>query len=79
MAKSKVLHDPIAYKSRSTEKPTPFGGPRKEETTTGRYMAAGSDYGVGFKTPVGKESARALQAGPIPFGSTCFEPKDAIR
>lgn len=77
-AKSKVLHDPIAYKERVSE--LPFGAPRKEQTTTGRYMSAGSYYGTGYAPKTGHSGKTAgLENGPIPFGCAAFSPGEAIR
>lgn len=75
--KKKVLHDPIAYKERVVD--IQFMAPRKERTTTGRYMPAGSYYGTGFRTPVGKESAKGMKSGPIPQDACAFYPEEAIR
>ena len=77
MSKEKVLHDPIAYHNRMVD--IQFPAPRKEQTTTGRYMPAGSDYGKGFNNPVGKFSARGPQSGPIPQEACAFLPNEAIR
>lgn len=51
-----------------------FAAPTKESATTGRYMSAGDDYGVGYRTPVGKESARSLSSGVIPQETKCIDP-----
>lgn len=77
MSKEKVLHDPIAYKSRMCSKE--FAAPRKEQATTGTYMSGGDSYGVGFKTPVGSFKAKSIDKGPIPMESVCFHSSDAIR
>lgn len=76
-SKSKVLHDPIAYKARVAD--IEFAAPRKERATTGRFMSAGDDYGTGFRTPVGTEQAKGIEKGPIPFGCSAFDPDEAIR
>lgn len=76
-SKSKVLHDPIAYKARGSD--LEFAAPRKERATTGRYMSAGDVYGVGFRTPVGSERASGLAQGPIPLQSSAFHPDEAVR
>lgn len=34
---------------------------------TSRSIPAGDEYGVGYRTPVGKEKARSLEQGPIPM------------
>lgn len=77
MSKEKVLKDPIAYKATMSD--IEFAAPRKERATTGRYMSAGDVYGTGFKTPVGKESPRPMNKGPIPQESACFLSDEAIR
>lgn len=77
MSKEKIMHDPIVYKARGSD--IEFAAPRKERATTGRYMSAGDIYGTGFKTPVGKTSARSMNQGPIPQESACFRSDEAIR
>jgi hypothetical protein len=37
-------------------------------------MKAGNYYGVGFRTPEGKERASPLASGPIPMESYAFSP-----
>ena len=66
----KPFKDPIAPKERKTS--PNFAAPTKDEATTGRYMCAGDHYGVGFRTPVGKEKARGMDSGPIPMKSSCY-------
>jgi len=80
----KPFKDPIAYKERKMRGPVSdnigvFAAPTKEEATTGRYMDAGDIYGVGHRTPVGKEMARPITDGPIPQKAKCFDPAEAIR
>lgn len=78
MSKEKVLKDPIAYKSRMAD--VEFAAPRKEQATTGRFMAAGSDYGVGFRQPVGTPgNPTSMKSGPIPQEAVCFRSDEAIR
>lgn len=77
MSKEKVLHDPIAYKTRTACKE--FAAPTKEQATTGRYMDAGDNYGVGYKTPVGRDRPRSVAQGPIPQEASCFRCDEAIR
>ena len=67
--------DPIAYKERLASKT--FAAPTKEKATTGYFMAAGDNYGVGFRNPIGSEKVKT--EGPIPQKSFAFECKDAIR
>lgn len=70
----KPFKDPIAPKARKVDKN--FVAPTKEQATTGKFMAPGDDYGVGFRTPVGtlKESSKEV----IPMKSKCFYPDDVI-
>lgn len=53
-----------------------FAAPTKEGATTGRYpgglTAAGDNYGVGFRQPVGKESASNVESGPLSVKTQCF-------
>lgn len=74
MNSEKHFKDPIRPKQRKMS--TWFAAPTKEEATTGRFpggmTAAGDNYGVGFRTPVGKEKARPMSQGPIPQESQCF-------
>jgi len=65
-AKKNPYPDPIAYKDRESS----YEGnkPTKEQATTGRFMQMGDDYGVGYRTPLGKEEARPINQGPIRFG-----------
>ena len=49
-----------------------FAAPTKEQATTGMFMSAGDDYGVGFKQPVGKTVASKGSA--IPMESKCIDP-----
>lgn len=72
MAKFK---DPIAYTKRSTSET--FVAPTKEGATTGRYMDAGDNYGVGHRQPVGSE--KVSEVSPIPQKAFCFDPKEVIR
>ena len=62
--------DPKHRKASST-----FVAPTKEAATTGRFMAPGDDYGIGHRTPVGKEHASDMASGPIPQHSKCMDPE----
>lgn len=53
-----------------------FAAPTKEQATTGRFMCAGDDYGVGFRQPSGKEKASGLEDGPIIMKSSCVDPNE---
>lgn len=67
-----MFKNPIApkYKKVNSE----FLAPSKEDATTGQFMDAGSDYGSGFKTPVGSKRASSIKDGPIPFGCKAMDP-----
>ena len=71
------FHDPIAYKDRDVS----YDGdaPTKEQATTGRFMQMGDYYGVGYRTPVGKEKPRSMDQGPIPQKNQCYNPDLMIR
>ncbi len=66
--------DPIRPKFRKCSEN--FAAPKQSQTTTGYFMPAGDDYGVGFRQPVGKEKAKSEYA--IPLKSKMFKPEDAI-
>jgi hypothetical protein len=72
--KKPPFKDPIAVKSRTTSKD--FVAPTKEQATTGRFMQAGDDYGVGHRTPVGTFKASSIESGPIPFGCKALNPDE---
>ena len=69
-----MFKDPIAPKERKTS--SNYKAPSKEKATTGRYSPAGDDYGVGFKTPVGKMKASGIMSGPIPMKTKCVDPDE---
>ena len=60
--------DSIAYKQRKTS--SPFAAPTKEQATTGRFMDAGDNYGVGHRNPIG--AFKQSNETPIPQKSVCF-------
>lgn len=72
----KPFPDPIAPKERKM--PYDFVAPTKEEATTGRFMSAGDNYGIGHRAPVGKEKAKGIESGPIPMKSQCFNPNEVF-
>ena len=53
-----------------------FAAPTKDQATTGRFMVAGDYHGVGFRTPVGKFTARPIEMGPIPMKCSCSNPDE---
>ncbi len=68
--------DPISPSKREDGKyPFEFKAPVYDNRTSSS-ISAGNDYGVGFRTPVGKEKAGPMSAGPIPQQSKCFDPRD---
>lgn len=76
MAKKGTFHNPIAPRERDMF--STFAAPTKEQATTGRFMPPGDNYGVGFRTPVGKEKAAGMKEGPIPQESKCFPSDQAV-
>jgi hypothetical protein len=54
-----------------------FEAPKYDERTS-CSLPAGDDYGVGFRQPMGKESARGWNEGPIPMGCEAFSPDDVV-
>lgn len=53
-----------------------FAAPSKEQATTGRWMDAGDDYGLGFKNPVGNFGASSYDMGPIPLSCRVINPDE---
>ena len=51
-----------------------FVSPTRDEATTGRFMVAGDDHGIGFKCPVG--SKNVSMKGGIPMTSSCKDPNE---
>lgn len=72
--KKPMFKDPIAPKERATSRD--FVAPSKEQGTTGRFMQGGDNYGVGYRTPVGKFKASSIESGPIPMKSKCVDPNE---
>lgn len=70
MKKKGSFENPIAPSKRQME--FPFQAPTKEQATTGRYMQAGDDYGIGHRQPVGHEGNPKESAGVLPRESKCF-------
>lgn len=72
------FHDPIEPKQKKDGKwPWSFVAPSKDQAHSGN-LPCGNDYGVGFRTPVGKEKAAPMSAGPIPQSSKCWSPNVTI-
>jgi len=67
-----VFKDRIAPKERKSSKT--FAAPTKDQAFSGKFMAAGDDYGVGFAQPIGttKETSKLY----VPQESRCFSPND---
>lgn len=72
--KKPPFKDPCEVKERLCSRD--FVAPTKEQATTGRFMQAGDDYGIGRKTPVGKFKASGIESGPIPLRSKSFNPDE---
>lgn len=73
---NKVLKDPTAPRKKENGfYPWSFNAPTKDQSHSG-CLPAGNDYGVGFRTPVGKERAGSMESGPIPQSSKCFSPDE---
>lgn len=70
--KKNPFPDPIEVKQRKTI--SNFAALTKEEATTGVSFMAGDDYGVGYRTPVGKMSASSK--GPILYGCKRYDPNE---
>jgi hypothetical protein len=70
----KVLKDPLKVTTKVDGKyPFEFKAPTYDNRSS-RGISAGNYYGVGHRTPLGKESAGALDSGPIPQKAECFSP-----
>jgi hypothetical protein len=74
---NKVLKDPIGVKKKTTEgqKEWSFKAPSYDNRTS-CSVSAGDDYGIGYRTPVGKEKASGIESGPVPQKSHAFSPKE---
>jgi hypothetical protein len=74
---NKVLKDMLAVKSKKMDgqKEWSFKAPSYDNRTS-CSVSAGDDYGIGVRTPVGKEAAGSLESGPIPMKSHMFSPKE---
>ena len=72
----KELKDPIAVKEKKNGVwPWTFNAPSKDQAHSG-CLPCGNDYGVGHRTPIGKEKCGSMQSGPIPQESRCFSPDE---
>lgn len=70
-----VFKDKHAPKKREQEEmPWSFKAPSKDQATSGS-LSAGTNYGVGFRQPVGKEKASAYS---IPLGCQRMNPNKMI-
>ena len=69
---SDPFKNPLSPKERRTSRN--YAAPTKEQATTGRWMNAGDDYGLGHRTPVGTEKVSGMSSGPIPQKSKCMNP-----
>lgn len=72
------FHDPIAVKKKEDgDYPWSFKAPSYDNRTS-CSLAAGDDYGVGHKNPVGKETARPISSGPIPQRPKAFSAEEVV-
>jgi hypothetical protein len=72
----KVLKDPIGVKTKiDGQYPFEFKAPIYDNRSS-RGISAGNYYGVGHRTPIGKEAASGLESGPIPQKAECFPPSE---
>jgi hypothetical protein len=72
----KILKDPLRVRAKQHGKsPWNFKAPTKDQAHSGN-ISAGDDYGVGHRTPVGKERAGSYESGPIPMKAKCFSPNE---
>ena len=72
----KVLKDPIAVRTKiDGQYPFEFKAPTYDNRSS-RGISAGNYYGVGYRTPVGKETAGSIESGPIPQKAECFSPTE---
>jgi hypothetical protein len=71
----KVLKDALAVKTKiDGAYPFEFKAPCYDNRSS-RGISAGNYYGVGHRTPFGKETATGLEGGPIPQKAECFSPE----
>ena len=76
---AKVLDDPIApRKKENGVKEWSFKAPSYDNRTSSS-IPAGNDYGIGFRTPVGKVKASGMDAGPIPQSTRQFSPDEIFK
>lgn len=72
------FHDPIQPKEKTDGQfEFSFKAPTYDRRTS-RSIPAGDYYGVGFRTPMGKEKASSMASGPIPQSSMCLRADDVI-
>lgn len=71
--------DPIAprQKKRDGQDEWSYKAPSYDNRTS-CSVSAGDDYGIGFRTPVGKEMASGMESGPIPQSAKCFSPDEVM-
>ncbi len=63
--------NPLSPKEKKADKS--FAAPSKDRATTGRFMEAGDEYGVGHRTPVGKDKPAPYDKGPVPMSCGCYD------
>ena len=75
---NKVLKDPIAPQVKQDGVyPWSYNAPSYDNRTSSS-IPAGNYYGVGFRTPVGKEKAGSIESGPIVQKSHAFSPNEVF-
>lgn len=75
-----MFKDPIRprKKAREGEKEWDYKAPSYDNRTS-CSITAGDDYGVGFRTPVGKNNASGPASGPIPQRAFSMRAEDVLK
>src|SRR5215470_19406818 len=77
-ANNKPFHDPIAVSEKTDGRfEWSFKAPSYDNRTSSS-IPGGDYYGVGYRTPVGKEKARPINQGPIVQQAKCFSPNEVF-
>jgi hypothetical protein len=75
----KPFEDPIGVKERTNGQfEWSFKAPSYDNRTSSS-IPGGDYYGMGYRTPVGKEKASDMRSGPIPQTSKCFSPREIFK
>jgi hypothetical protein len=71
-----VLKNPLKVREKENGRSEwSFKAPSYDNRTSSS-IPAGNYYGIGHRTPIGKESASPISSGPIPQKSHCFSPNE---